>query len=572
MNSYSEKNITIWSLETLNAICTSNNNHPIINISIDFIYNYSLEDFTFNSISNHLLSLWEYDSKNKKLNCINFNHEDIEEVPEIDEYFLSIENTQYFEYNKSEYIIIGTNFGNIILLSKNDKNEIFFIKKYMLKLGEISHMFYFNNLKFLIFCENKLIYYQLEKIKNPSNEIFEFLDNDNNKNKKIIEFNQNINSIYCEEDTNEILVLTDYAHIFYLNLDKSNNCHLMLSSNFRSNIIKIDFFKEFIINLDNKGVFTIFNKNNFIIFGYLFENKKNNFIANNFEILNEKYLFISFTNINKILLYNIENYTSIGWINLDFLIDIEKINQIKLIDKYIFLLTNQNNLYYFEIIDLLNLKFTYARILIDKIDFNINNISCKLLFNNEINFGIILSDTTINIYSIQKNIKIEAHNLDSFNLLKYKKKLYENDFYSKEKSNEIQALLNTINNYEEIKITNEVVFCNKKNKNIYFSFCEFISNIFIRDYDKKITIKFLDLNNYHICNLDLSFDDKYIIFGTNEGILGLITRLNQNEFNGLSIEFINSHYDIVNYIKFEKEKNNFLSCSYNENILWNISN
>ena len=441
----------------------------------------------------------------------------------------------------------------------------------MLKLGEISHMCYFNNLKFLIFCENKLIFYKLDKIKNPSNTIFEFL-NDNNKNKNIIEFNQNINSIFCEEDTNEILVLTDYAHIFYINLDKSNNCNLMLSSNFRSNIIKIDFFKEFIINLDNKGVFTIFNKNNFIIFGYLFENKKNNFIANNFEILNEKYLFISFTNINKILLYNLENYTSIGWINLDFLIDIEKINQIKLLDKYIFLLTNQNNLYYFEIIDLLNLKFTYARILIDKIDFNINNISCKLLFNNEINFGIILSDTTINIYSIQKNIKIEAHNLDSFNLLKYKKKLYENDFYSKEKSNEIQALLNTINNYDEIKITNEVVFCNKKNKNIYFSFCEFISNIFIRDYDKKITIKILDLNNYHICNLDLSFDDKYIIFGTNEGILGLITRLNQNEFNGLSIEFINSHYDIVNYIKFEKEKNNFLSCSYNENILWNISN
>ena len=157
-------------------------------------------------------------------------------------------------------------------------------------------------------------------------------------------------------------------------------------------------------------------------------------------------------------------------------------------------------------------------------------------------------------------------------MLKYKKKLYENDFYSKEKSNEIQALLNTINNYDEIKITNEVVFCNKKNKNIYFSFCEFISNIFIRDYEKKITIKILDLNNYHICNLDLSFDDKYIIFGTNEGILGLITRLNLNEFNGFSIEFVNSHYDIVNYIKFEKEKNNFLSCSYNENILWNISN
>ena len=440
----------------------------------------------------------------------------------------------------------------------------------MLKLGEISHMCYFNNLKFLIFCENKLIFYKLDKIKNPSNTIFEFLD-DNNKNKNIIEFNQNINSIFCEEDTNEILVLTDYAHIFYLNLDKSNNINLMLSSNFRSNIIKIDFFKEFIINLDNRGVFTIFNKSNFIIFGYLIENKKNNFIANNFEILNEKYLFISFTNINKILLYNIENYTSIGWINLDFLIDIEKINQIKLIDKYIFLLTNQNNLYYFEIIDLLNLKFTYARILIDTIDFNINNISCKILFNNEINFGIILSDTTINIYSILKNIKIEAHNLDSFNLLKYKKKLYENDFYSKEKSNEIQALLNTINNYDEIKITNKVVFSNKENKKIYFSFCEFISNIFIRDYDKKITIKILDLNNYHICNLDLSFDDKYIIFGTNEGILGLITRLNQNEFNGLSIEFINSHYDIVNYIKFEKEKNNFLSCSYNENILWNIS-
>ena len=572
MNSYSEKNITIWSLETLNAICTSNNNHPIINISIDFIYNYSLEDFTFNSISNHLLSLWEYDSKNKKLNCINFNHEDIEEVPEIDEYFLSIENTQYFEYNKSEYIIIGTNFGNIILLSKNDKNEIFFIKKYMLKLGEISHMFYFNNLKFLIFCENKLIYYQLEKIKNPSNEIFEFLDNDNNKNKKIIEFNQNINSIYCEEDTNEILVLTDYAHIFYLNLDKSNNCHLMLSSNFRSNIIKIDFFKEFIINLDNKGVFTIFNKNNFIIFGYLFENKKNNFIANNFEILNEKYLFITFTNINKILLYNLENYTSIGWINMDFLNNIEKINHIKLIDKYILLLTNQNNLYYFEIIDLINLKFTYARILIDKIDFNINNISCKISLNNEINFGIILNDSTINIYSILKNIKIETNKLDSFNFLKYKKNLYDNDFYSKVKSDEIQALLNTINNYDEIKMTNEMIFSNKKNKTIYFSFSEFVSNIFIRDYNKKIIIKILDLNNYHICNIDLSFDEKYIIFGTNEGLIGLITRLNLNEFNGFSIEFVNSHYDMVNYIKFEKEKNNFLSCSYNENILWNISN
>ena len=134
VNSYSEKNITIWSLETFNAICSYNINFPIINISIDFIYNYSLEDFTFNSISNHLLSLWEYDSKNKKLNCFNFNHEDIEEIPEIDEYFLSIENTQFFEYNKSEYILIGTNFGNIILVSKNDKNEIFFIKKYMLKL------------------------------------------------------------------------------------------------------------------------------------------------------------------------------------------------------------------------------------------------------------------------------------------------------------------------------------------------------------------------------------------------------------------------------------------------------
>jgi len=568
VNSYSEKNITIWSLETLNAICTSNNNHPIINISIDFIYNYSLEDFTFNSISNHLLSLWEYDSKNKKLNCINFNHEDIEEVPEIDEYFLSIENTQYFEYNKSEYILIGTNFGNIILLSKNDKNEIFFIKKYMLKLGEISHMFYFNNLKFLIFCENKLIYYQLEKIKNPSNEIFEFLDNDNNKNKKIIEFNQNINSIYCEEDTNEILVLTDYAHIFYLNLDKSNNCHLMLSSNFRSNIIKIDFFKDFIINLDNKGVFTIFYKNNFIIYGYLFKNRKNNFIANNFEILNEKYLFITFTNINKILLYNLENYTSIGWINMDFLNNIEKINHIKLIDKYILLLTNQNNLYYFEIIDLISLKFTYARILIDKIDFNINNISCKISLNNEINFGIILNDSTINIYSILKNIKIETNKLDSFNFLKYKKNLYDNDFYSKVKSDEIQALLNTINNYDEIKMTNEMIF----SKTIYFSFSEFVSNIFIRDYNKKIIIKILDLNNYHICNIDLSFDEKYIIFGTNEGLIGLITRLNLNEFNGFSIEFFNSHYDIINCIKFEKEKNNFLSCSYNENILWNISN
>ena len=192
--------------------------NPIMSVSIDFIHNYSLKNFDFYSICQHILSFWHYDNDSNKLTVVNYNHEDIERTPDAEEFFLTIENTQFFEFVDSAYLFIGTNLGNIILVSKNTNNKVFFIKKFTLNFGSITKINYYNNEGLILSSEDGIIYYwKQDKVKKPSNNMFNFISN-----KKPIEvkIGEPINSFFSD-DGEEMICITDYGNVFYANTKKS---------------------------------------------------------------------------------------------------------------------------------------------------------------------------------------------------------------------------------------------------------------------------------------------------------------------------------------------------------------
>ena len=51
------------------------------------------------------MSFWNYDNDINKLSVVNYNHEDIEKTPNEEEFFLTFENSQYFEFVDSTYLL-----------------------------------------------------------------------------------------------------------------------------------------------------------------------------------------------------------------------------------------------------------------------------------------------------------------------------------------------------------------------------------------------------------------------------------------------------------------------------------
>ena len=322
--------------------------NPIMSVCIDFIHNYSLKNFNFYSICQHILSFWNYDNDTNKLSVVNYNHEDIEKTPNAEEFFLTIENSQYFEFVDSAYLFIGTNLGNIILVSKNNNNKVFFIKKFTLDFGAISKINYFNNEGLILSSEGGKIYsWKQDKVKVPSNNMFNFIIN-----KKPIEININepINSFFTD-DGEEMICISDYGNVFYVNIKKSCEPKKLISSgNLRTKIIKLNYYKNEIFSLGLNGIICIFGKDNFSVIGFI---KLDNNLIKKFYILG-KYMLILIDKINDIYVYDIENKMVMGKILYSFTEDKKNEDSIKEIcvdenEKNEFLIrTNKNRIFFLE--------------------------------------------------------------------------------------------------------------------------------------------------------------------------------------------------------------------------------
>ena len=537
--------------------------NPIMSVCIDFIHNYSLKNFNFYSICQHILSFWNYDNDTNKLSVVNYNHEDIEKTPNAEEFFLTIENSQYFEFVDSAYLFIGTNLGNIILVSKNNNNKVFFIKKFTLDFGAISKINYFNNEGLILSSEGGKIYsWKQDKVKVPSNNMFNFIIN-----KKPIEININepINSFFTD-DGEEMICISDYGNVFYVNIKKSCEPKKLISSgNLRTKIIKLNYYKNEIFSLGLNGIICIFGKDNFSVIGFI---KLDNNLIKKFYILG-KYMLILIDKINDIYVYDIENKMVMGKILYSFTEDKKNEDSIKEIcvdenEKNEFLIrTNKNRIFFFRIDNIEENKFSYTEI------FKENELNIVSFQKQNNLFSLCLNDTSVYLYNIDlnnKNVINPENKYDDFSIIESQIKEYINDSESINFINDLKLRKQTVQTYE-MPLTTQIKFSNKFN-NIYYCFSEMLSLLYIRNYVNHENIKILNLNTFHPTSFSINLNEDNIFLGSKEGTSIIIKRTNMDFFEGFIIEFSEYHYDTVNDSVIID--NHAFSCSYNEIIKWDL--
>jgi len=538
--------------------------NPIMSVSIDFIHNYSLKNFDFYSICQHILSFWHYDNDSNKLTVVNYNHEDIERTPDAEEFFLTIENTQFFEFVDSAYLFIGTNLGNIILVSKNTNNKVFFIKKFTLNYGSITKINYFNNEGLILSSEGGIIYYwKQDKVKKPSNNMFNFISN-----KKPIEvkIGEPINSFFSD-DGEEMICITDYGNVFYANTKKSNEPKKLISSgNLRTKIIRLGFYKNEIFALGLDGLICIFGKENFTVIGYI---KFENYIIRKFYVFG-KFILIICDKVNDIFLYDIEKNCIVGKILSSFYYDNKNEDSIKdicideTIENEFLVRTNKNRIFFFRFENIKEILFCYNEIFTE----NDLNIVSFQKFNDL--FSLCLNDTAVYLYKIDLNNKKakidEEKKFDDFNIIESLIQEYINDSESVSFINDLKLRQQTVQTYE-MPLTTQIKF-SKQFKDIYYCFSEMFSILYIRNYIKHENIRSLNLNTFHPTTLSINLNEDNIYIGSKEGTSIIIKRTNMEIFEGFVIEFSEYHFDTVNDSIIID--NDAFSCSYNEVIKWGL--
>ncbi len=537
--------------------------NPIMSVCVDFIHNYSLKNFNFYSICQHILSFWNYDNDTNKLSVVNYNHEDIEKTPNAEEFFLTIENSQYFEFVDSAYLFIGTNLGNIILVSKNNNNKVFFIKKFTLNFGAISKINYFNNEGLILSSEGGKIYsWKQDKVKVPSNNMFNFIIN-----KKPIEININepINSFFTD-DGEEMICISDYGNVFYANIKKSCEPKKLISSgNLRTKIIKLNYYKKEIFSLGLNGIICIFGKDNFSVIGFI---KFDNNLIKKFYILG-KYMLILIDKINDIYVYDIENKIIMGKILYSFTEDKKNEDSIKEIcvdenEKNEFLIrTNKNRIFFFRLENIEENKFSYTEI------FKENELNIVSFQKQNNLFSLCLNDTSVYLYNIDlnnKNVINPENKYDDFSIIESQIKEFINDSESINFINDLKLRKQTVQTYE-MPLTTQIKFSNKF-INIYYCFSEMLSLLYIRNYVNHENIKILNLNTFHPTSFSINLNEDNIFLGSKEGTSIIIKRTNMDFFEGFIIEFSEYHYDTVNDSVIID--NHAFSCSYNEIIKWDL--
>lgn len=576
IGSYNEKTLTLWNMSDFSVIQNKNVKFPIIDISIDYIYNYSLKDFSFTTITQHVLSLWKY-SPSTKLQSVHFKQEDIEQEPEIGEFFLSIETTQYYEYVKSAYMLIGTNLGNVLMISKDNEMKIYYITKYKVDSGPLMHIKYYNNRKLVIADgRGKIFIWKESEMKQPSDKMFEYINDIKEKRvTNICESECGLNSMYIE-DGDMMLCSTDRGEVYYIKEEneKMISKRIIKNSLCDTNVLNIDIDKEGnIYSLSDSGVINIWEGDNSfdlkgcIILNHTEQDEDNGIQKKIIQFIIKTSFIICLIDVKSSItdtyfsIYDLTTNKPIGTFSpidnttIKDKNDFEYITSIYTDSNIILSLSNKNNIYYLELSDLSSLSI-YSCQLIYKDQTKVVNDKyiVYLSYDSSSNYiSISYSDTSISLSSIEsvdtkRNLSLPK---DTFNLLSYY--LGQSD---DSESHSLKLRYNAMQKTSFGLITK--TFFESSTQLIIYN--EIIQYITIRNFITKEFIKSIPLNGYH--PITLSMKAPYYIIGTKEGVIVKITKKNKETYKGLSIDIINIHYDQVNKVIIDNDC--AVTCSYNE--------
>lgn len=598
IGAYTEKTITLWNLMDFTVIQTKNMKYPVIDLAVDYIYNFSLKNISFTTITQHAFSLWKYSAANK-LTSAHFKHEDIEQEPEVGEFFVSLEVTPYYEYCKCAYCLVGTNKGSILQISKDNDMKVYFIKKYKIdtQISPIIRIKYYNNRKLIVAdAKGRILMWRYSnlnmKTKQPGDTMFDFIKDNKAMEEALIGKGLNgLNALYIE-DGDVMLSSTDHGEIYFIKDEKGKLISKRIT---KGNLDKINVIE---VECDDEGnIFSLGENGEIFLWDKINSYDLNGCIKiegpdvkkgedtekakiNSFFVMGDLLVALveikTLSSVKRYLeLFELNNKISIGKFEPTS-IDVSKDeNEVENIIKMfksdhnnkpvILSLSSQNKIYYSIITKTDKLYQISTCQLIQKDIFNeITKEEIIFLSHNNLNdfLAVTTNDTTVSLFQIESSStqKKLSDMKDSINI-------YKHEHSSIEEESEKHTLQLKYNALEKInyQIQTKTVFENNNGFIVLYS--EIIPNIYIRNYIKKEITKVIPLQNYHPCTLSISPNRKYYFIGTKEGMLAIITRLDLNSYNGFKIDVSNSHFDTVNCVNSSKKC--VISCSYGEIIVWN---
>lgn len=577
---------------------TKNMKFPVVDLVVDYIYNYSLKDFSFTTITQHAFSLWKYSATNK-LTSVHFKHEDIEQEPEVGEFFVSLEVTPYYEYCKCAYCLIGTNKGSILQISKDNDMKVYFIKKYKIdtQISPIIKIKYYNNRKLIVAdAKGRILMWRYltlnMKVKQPGDTMFAFLKDNKSMDEALIGKGLNgLNALYIE-DGDVMLSSTDHGEIYFIKDEKGKlvSKRITKGNSEKTNILEVECDDEGnIFSLGDNGEILLWDKmTSYDLNGCIkvdSPNAKKGEDAKKTKILSFFVmggLLIALVEIKSLSsvkryfeLFDCNNKFSIGKYDPTLFNESTEENEIEHIvrmfksdynnNPVILSFSTKNKMYFSMISKAENVYQVSTCQLIQKDIFSdIIKEDIIFLSHNNLNdfLAITSNDTTVSLFQIESSStqKKLSEIKDSMNIYKY-------EHSSIEEESEKHTLQLKYNALEKINyhIQSKTIF--EKNKEYIVLYSEIIPNIYIRNYIKKEITKVIPLQNYHPCSLSIAPNRKYYFIGTKEGMLVIITRLDLNSYSGFKIDVSNSHFDTVNCVI--SSKRCVISCSYAEIFVWN---
>ena len=553
-----ENSVCLWNFIDFNIIDMKTINYSPFTSVIENHFNI-YNKIKFITCSFDIISFWELNDKNK-LESIDLKLDDIINFKNEEKEFITGINLYKEDYELNDkYLLILTNKGNILFID-NIKKE--FMKKYLISKFPLTKVYFFNSY-FICAGEGPLLYIwkftDLEK-----NNFTQYLEI---KKPYLLFFDGKINSLALSLSSNECILSTEKASLFYVNIEENNSIKI-LSSQSNTAITSI------ISDLSDSNLLTLGKDKNIFCWSpetmdqkYIIKKKNqkpNKFIYN----YQDNILITQYEN-SYLSAFNTKNLKPLGKIYIPN----EDIYDFTFIfdNTYILILTFQINIYVISIKNYDPLSMLYTLVDIPKNNkFYPYQQKCTSLITKNIDItttdkaysAMSFSHGETSIFILEKaNGKIVYNLIDNFNII------YIHSTENKdENSNELYN--NLINFRSDYKCGG--VFSQQYDE-VIICYHELLPFILVRNFVKKINMKIIGINYLPYC-ININENGKFIAIGTKEGIIIFLSGGEEQMYNIYCEPILyKGHYDLIHSVKFSNDSTKLYTSCKNEIIVWDIS-